>query len=155
MADANWLRLVDQDQFWVTREGERVALGLMTSGHRRNLLRLLHRNRVGLAWRYDLALLYLLPGDDDDLGFDVATGDDPDDWFFQRPLVRRLILLELADWLSTHIRSDLAVGAPPYAETAGDTARAAAHTSVDVLARQGLADQLVAYGWQLIVEATH
>ncbi|NUT90827.1 MAG: hypothetical protein HOY78_02240 [Saccharothrix sp.] len=98
------LDLLDQQKWWVTKDGKAMRLREMSPGHRANLLALLERKAVELRktenWRY-------ITADAPDEVVDAAIAEEvaPDErkrkqarkWLHQQPLVKRLRALVKAD----------------------------------------------------------
>jgi hypothetical protein len=99
--------MLDQDEFWRTKDGRVLTLDEMEPGHRRNLLTWLERNALSqlivwldqmtsgpLAARGDHARDAMYQWHDEQF---AAGIEDPAAWLRERPLHRRLTALVEAD----------------------------------------------------------
>lgn len=89
-----------QDEYWVTQDGQKIRLDLMTQRHLNNVLEMLRRRASGLKFHDDLSMCSMpMPGEWTHAFDDVSDAMDQQfnmparEWLESTPLVYRLRVL--------------------------------------------------------------
>lgn len=90
------MSLLDQDEYWVMRDGVQIPLEEMDNEHRRNVLNLLMRRAAYQMKIYFLEESREMMAAPDEVYNQWAAEsaveimDDPEEWMARRPLIRKL-----------------------------------------------------------------
>jgi hypothetical protein len=95
-----WLRLLQQETWWVPKDKDPIAITDMDPSWRQNTIAMLKRHAAGLKFREELATLRSCPDDPSDgvmAAFDQMQDEldsmTPNQWIESRPLIKAMVKL--------------------------------------------------------------
>lgn len=86
----NFLDLLNQDEVWIDRAGERHRIDSMDRHHRHHVIGFLHRHARQLQWAWYMRPTWMFAPDEVADQVDADFRLPPADWLDRQPLLRAL-----------------------------------------------------------------